>query len=202
MRQLNRLAQGARMQPSERYNAWAAFVGSEVLSELMPMTQEAALPFSEPEEDRLNGVLFNDQLHVMPNDMLTKVDLMSMQHSLEVRTPFLDHRVVELANRMASVDKFDRRTGKKPLREAFAHRFPKNFFERPKKGFEVPLESLMRGPLFNRVRSLANSTYLAASPINTQRIQAILDRWASGQSQHTQVLWHLLVLHSWLEENN
>lgn len=202
MRQMNRLAEGARMTPEARYNAWAAFIDNATLAGLMPSTQLADLPFAEPENDRLNGVLFSDQLHVLPNDMLTKVDLMSMQHSLEVRTPFLDHRVVELANRMASVDKFDRRTGKKPLRAAFADRFPDNFFERPKKGFEVPLESLMHGPLFNRVRALANSKHLAASPIDTGRIQALLDRWASGQSQHTQVLWHLLVLHSWLEENN
>src|SRR5690606_22837193 len=75
-------------------------------------------------ENDLNSILFADLNLVLPNDMLTKVDLMSMANGLEVRVPFLDHRVVEYAFSLSADKKIGRKQGKRILRQAFSDLLP------------------------------------------------------------------------------
>lgn len=201
MRQLDRLATGAMLPEQERYCAWAAFTAPDEIKSLLPGRPLAGLPFEERKGDPLNAVLFADQRNVLPNDMLTKVDLMSMRHSLEVRTPFLDHRVVEFANRLPARMKFDRSSGKKILREACADLVPKGFFERPKKGFEVPLEAILRSRFSDEVRALAKSEVLVQSPLDTDAVALLCSKWLRGDRRHTQMIWHLFVLNHWLKQS-
>jgi asparagine synthase (glutamine-hydrolysing) len=91
-------------------------------------------------------VLLADVASTLPNDMLHKVDLTSMAHALEVRTPFLDKRVVEFAFSLPAEAKMHRGSGKHILRETFGHLLPTTVMTRSKKGFEVPLRDLLRGP--------------------------------------------------------
>jgi len=97
--------------------------------------------------DPLNRVLAFDLQHQLPADMLHKVDLASMMHSLEVRTPFLDPRVVELALSFPSQFKIDRGIRKRILIDAYRGRVPDAILDRPKKGFELPIGEYFRGPL-------------------------------------------------------
>lgn len=152
MRQVVRFAEGLDMNPAERYWFWAAISRQTEVN--------AILKKPSPEDSRLSHINawltdmnsyrdFNDFLRtdtrlVLPNDMLHKVDLMSMANSLEVRVPFLDHKVVELAFSIPPEHKIDRGIRKKILQEAFRHILPKELYKRPKKGFEVPLLDWLR----------------------------------------------------------
>lgn len=76
---------------------------------------------------------------LLPNDMLMKVDLMSMANSLEVRVPLLDHRIVDFAFSLPTHFKIDTNEKKKILKDTFRHELPSIIFDRPKHGFEMPL---------------------------------------------------------------
>ena len=89
---------------------------------------------------------------VLPGDMLVKADRMTMAHGLELRCPFLDHRVVEWAAAMPGRFKVARGAGKRMLRDAFADRLPAEVFQRPKRGFEIPIADWLTGPLADRLR--------------------------------------------------
>ena len=91
------------------------------------------------QEESLNNFLRMDQTYVLTNDMLKKVDLMSMASSLEVRVPFLAREVISFANAIPEKYKNDGEVGKRILKEAFSDLLPQEVFSRSKKGFEVPL---------------------------------------------------------------
>ena len=89
----------------------------------------------------LQRLLYLDLKTSLPDDMLFKVDRMSMMNSLEVRVPFLDHRLVELAFRLPAEAKLRGRLGKYVLRRAMTGVIPREVLRRPKRGFEIPLHS-------------------------------------------------------------
>ena len=97
--------------------------------------------------DRINRMLYADVGDSLPGDMLTKVDWMSMQNSLEVRVPFLDHRVVELAFRMQGALKLRRGKTKHILKETFKELLHPEIYRRPKSGFEIPISRWLKTDL-------------------------------------------------------
>ena len=92
-------------------------------------------------------VLLTDMQLVLVNDMLVKVDMMSMANSLEVRTPFLDYELVNFAFSLPSEYKMDKNTGKKILQDCFQDVLPPEIYHRKKHGFEVPLLKWFRKEL-------------------------------------------------------
>ena len=90
---------------------------------------------------RLESYQYTDLMNYLPDDILVKVDRASMRHSLEVRCPLLDHRVVELAARIPARYKLSYFSGKKILRRLLLRHLPRKLFERPKRGFGVPLSA-------------------------------------------------------------
>jgi asparagine synthase (glutamine-hydrolysing) len=137
---------------------------------------------------------------VLPNDMLTKVDLMSMANSLEVRVPLLDHNVVEFANSLPVNFKIDGKMKKKILQDAFRNELPAELYNRPKKGFEVPLLQWMR----NELKGLIVDDLLADKWIDEQQIfnikyiQSLKARLFSNNpgDVHAQI-WALLIFQKW-----
>jgi asparagine synthase (glutamine-hydrolysing) len=139
-------------------------------------------------------------LHVyMPNDPLVKVDRMSMAHSLEIRCPFLDRRVVELAFRIPSRRHQQGTTGKVLLRKLAARRLPAGTAHLPKRGFTVPIGAWIRGPYAARYREEVLSP--------NARVRGLLDvscldRWFEehrmGTADHSYSLWAIWVLERWL----
>ncbi len=97
--------------------------------------------------DPVGAMLHADTRIGLPGDMLVKVDRMSMAHGLEVRCPMLDHRVVEAAFAMPAAYKLQAGRGKAVLRDAFADMLPDEVFDRPKRGFEIPIAQWLTGPL-------------------------------------------------------
>ncbi len=88
---------------------------------------------------------------VLQNDMLRKVDAMSMANSLEVRTPFLDHNLVDFVFTLPSVYKINASMRKKILKDTFKNLLPNELYSRPKKGFEVPLLSWFQTELKSKI---------------------------------------------------
>ena len=106
---------------------------------------------------------------VLPYDMLTKVDLMSMANSLEVRTPFLDYNVVNFAFSLPVSSKIDGQRKKKIVQDAFRSELPEELYNRPKHGFEVPLLKWFRGEL----RPLIEDDLLADAFVESQGIFSV-----------------------------
>ncbi|MGM0477805.1 MAG: asparagine synthase (glutamine-hydrolyzing) [Bacteroidota bacterium] len=137
MRQLQKFKKLQSLDWPENYWFLASFIDEADYKALLK-TARFELPSFE-EKDSLNTFLKMDQAYVLPNDMLKKVDLMSMANSLEVRVPFLDTAVVALANAIPAAWKNDGKISKKILKDAFSDVLPDEVFNRSKKGFEVPL---------------------------------------------------------------
>jgi asparagine synthase (glutamine-hydrolysing) len=141
-RQINKYLEGLRLSPKERYLLWASFMDKSKASELTKNNETNTLNYltylNQNIEDFSTYLYFDFKL-VLPNDMLRKVDAMSMANGLEVRTPFLDYRVVEFAFSLPDNYKIDHSNRKKILKDTFKHELPPELFNRGKHGFEVPL---------------------------------------------------------------
>ena len=97
----------------------------------------------------LNAYLWFDQKYYLPDDILVKSDRISMAHSLEVRPPFLDHRIVEFANRLPASLKVSGSRQKVVLQQLMMDKLPHSVLHRPKVGFDIPAHDWLRGPLRN-----------------------------------------------------
>lgn len=146
IRQLDRMATLLKMEDQQKYWFLASFTSDDQISRLLKSKYKAKSSTLDKFKQSIPGLAgtFNEMLladtHlVLPNDMLQKVDLMSMANSLEVRVPFLDHEVVQLAFNMSDKLKIDGMKRKLILKEAFKDLLPTELLNRPKHGFEVPL---------------------------------------------------------------
>lgn len=147
----------------------------------------------------LNQLLLADLSLVLPNDMLTKVDRMSMAHGLEVRTPFLDHELVQYVNRLPFNYKANLNQGKLLLRKAFENDLPKVIFSRAKKGFEIPVERWLKSSLQEFLNEQTNDEFIKKqgifNPVSINNLKRQLYGQNVGDSAAT--LWSLLVFQSW-----
>ncbi len=208
MRKLKRYSRGLRLEFGERYLAWASFTRDTRVRALLQAHPNLSLQPSIREKleglnpEDFNTVLLTDIALVLPNDMLYKVDSMSMHHALEVRTPFLDHRLVEFISGLPASAKLDTITGKKLLREAFSADFPPGFFERGKKGFEAPLAHWLRGVLSGELERLTATDLLHEQGIFAEKAVARLKRQLKtanpGDAPHT--LWAIFIFQHWWEK--
>jgi asparagine synthase (glutamine-hydrolysing) len=151
-----------------------------------------------PDRDFVTRTTCTDVLTYLPCDILTKVDIASMASSLEARSPFLDHHVVELAARMPLRLKFASGRGKKILLETFSDLLPPAIQTRKKMGFGVPLSVWFRGEL----RSLLRDTLLSDAArsrgyFQPNAVEALIQQHESGQWDHSYRLWNLLVFEQW-----
>jgi asparagine synthase (glutamine-hydrolysing) len=208
LRQLSRFAEGARLSAAERYWRWCAFRDEEDARRLL------SKPFSQHEyEERktvwlspvtgrrsLNEVLYADMQLVLPNDMLTKVDLMSMANSLEIRNPFLDYELVDFAFTVPSAYKVSSRGQKTILRDTFRSLLPAELYNRPKQGFEVPLLGWFRSELKALIlEDLLDDTFIRSQGIfSVLEVQKLKKRLFSANpgDVHAQV-WGLIVFQHW-----
>jgi asparagine synthase (glutamine-hydrolysing) len=147
----------------------------------------------------LERMMYVDTLGYLPGDILVKVDRASMASGLEVRSPLLDHRVIEAAWRLPVASKMRSGVGKLVLRSILARYLPQPLFERPKQGFGVPVAAWLRGPLREWAEDLLGE--------REQKNESVLDMeivrrtWAehlSGTRDHGFRLWTVLMLQAWL----
>jgi asparagine synthase (glutamine-hydrolysing) len=149
-------------------------------------------------EDWLNRILYCDLKLYLQDDLLVKVDRMSMANSLEVRVPFLDHTLVEFAATIPSRLKLNGLRLKYILRKAMAPLLPASIVRRPKRGFDIPLDAWMRGPLREFVHdTLSTRSAQITSLLNPAILRRTLGDHMDGRQDHRQLLWPLLVFLHW-----
>ena len=155
VRQLLRYSEGSKMSPRERYSRWCGFLGEKDAQTFMSGSIDQVEYESRKNQslrlfknyNGLDTVLRTDMEQVLVNDMLYKVDLMSSSNGLEIRVPFLDHRIVNFAFDLPSNFKIDNSQRKKILKDAFQEILPSEIYKRSKKGFEVPLLNWLKTDL-------------------------------------------------------
>ena len=136
----------------------------------------------------------------LPEDILFKVDIASMANSLECRSPFLDHRLIEFAASLPGRYKLSALgRHKHVLKEAFRDWLPAGFMDRPKKGFSVPLGRWLKEDLAGMVRDVLVDKHLLAPWFRQQEVERTVDEHLSGRGSHSTRLWPLLVLALWVE---
>lgn len=208
-RQLDRFAEMKGLNLQQRYWLLASFIPQDVVSRLLK-THQSVDGLMEAFTSRMasgdiNEVLASDVEMVLQGDMLQKVDLMSMANGLEVRVPFLDHRVVDLAFNMQEKCKIQGSQRKIVLREAFRGYLPEELYGRPKHGFEVPLLHWFRKEMsaeldeyvFNqdRIESIG-----IMDPKQITRIKRKLHSINPGDSPI--LIWSIYVFNKWHERFN
>lgn len=148
--------------------------------------------------DPVQKAQYADLKVYLPNDVLVKVDRMSMQHSLEVRSPLLDHRLVELAFRLPQSLKRADRSGKYLLKRIAERRLPRKLSGLRKRGFTIPIGDWVVGPYAERYRAdVLHSRAAIAGLVDL----AVLRRWFEehqrGAQDHSYALWAAWVLERW-----
>ncbi|MEI8380498.1 MAG: asparagine synthase (glutamine-hydrolyzing) [Planctomycetota bacterium] len=134
----------------------------------------------------------------LPCDILTKVDVASMAFSLEARSPFMDHHVVELAARIPMELKLHGGRGKRILIDTFRDLLPESIQTRPKMGFGVPLDHWFRNELREMLTdTLLDSQTLGRGYFNPVTVRKLVDEHTSSQWDHSARLWLLLVFELW-----
>jgi asparagine synthase (glutamine-hydrolysing) len=136
----------------------------------------------------------------LPDDILTKVDIASMTHSLEARAPLVDHHVVELGVALPGRLKLRAGKGKHILKRAFADLVPSEIVNRRKKGFALPTSRWLRGRLHGRARDLLLSPEARGRGLfDPAAVGSLLDRHRAGED-HGERIWNLMVLETWYRE--
>ncbi len=212
VRQFHRFAEGMELSPKERYLKWATFLSGEASALLLSSNVldqidfeqhdtriETCLKHINDQQETLNQWLYTDVQLVLPNDMLTKVDLMSMAHGLEIRVPFLDHQVVEFAFGLPEATKINRQMKKRIVQDSFRELLPAELYRRPKHGFEVPLLGWFRAELKNTIEDLLDDSFIREQDIfDPEGIVGVKQRLFSKDpgDMHATV-WALVVFQHW-----
>jgi len=208
--QVQKYAAGLTAGRKQRYWKWASVSDPDFLDKLLlakdqqAETQKIRNTYLDKisENESFNDVLLADMQLVLGGDMLTKVDLMSMANSLEVRSPFLDYRVVNFAFGLPADYKIDFKNRKKILQDAFKHILPAELYNRPKQGFEVPLRqwfvSSMKGYI---EKELLNKEKIEAQGIfNYEVLKDLYNTIVSGKNtKEDWTLWAVIVFQHWYD---
>ena len=150
--------------------------------------------------DPLTRYMLLDLATYLPEDVLVKVDIASMQNSLECRSPFLDHELVELAASLPASYKLRRfpKEHKVILKRAFQSWMPPGFFDRPKQGFSAPVSQWLRGQLWPTVERLLLHEQRLAPLLRQEVVEQYVEGHRSGKAPSGRRVWALLVLAEWL----
>lgn len=148
--------------------------------------------------DALAGMTLWQQMVGLPDDMLVKVDRMSMAHALEVRAPFLDHRFAELMNRVSFDTKLPGGKQKYILRTALEHYFPHDFLWRQKQGFAVPLSYWFKDGLNDYIaQKLLAPAAMVGHIFRREALERIIGQHQRLERDWSTALWTLLMFETW-----
>jgi asparagine synthase (glutamine-hydrolysing) len=151
--------------------------------------------------DPLDRALYVDVKTYLVDDILTKVDKMSMAVSLETREPLLDHRLLEFAATVPTSLKLRGNTSKYLLRRVLHNRVPRSIVERGKQGFEPPTGEWLRGPLAEMTDALLFDGRLRSRGLFSPKVVSQLwEEHRTGRRDHRERLWTLVMLELWFRE--
>lgn len=214
LRQFRRFSEAIRQSPVRRYADWISIFNERRRAELY--TDDFLSQLGDEDPVRFLEVVWNSarkrtavesaawtDLHTyLTCDLMTKVDITSMAHSLECRQPFLDYRVAELAVSFPQQWHFRRQRGKRMLHRLYADQLPQRVFQRRKMGFGVPLDHWFRGELRDCTRDLLlDSSAITRSWFRREVVEQLIREHEQRTFDHAYRLWALLFLETWLRAN-
>ena len=202
---LKRFLEGCRMPAARAHVHWSGTFNDRekvsLLQPVLPPALDSVLKELTSAGDRLQAYLWFDQKYFLPDNILTKVDHSSMAHAVEVRPPFLDHRIVEFANSLPENLKIQGSRQKVVLRNLMRGKLAPAILQRKKIGFDIPAHDWFRGPLrplLEEALAFASAEHSGFFQLSTIRsyVQAHLDRRAN-LGYH---LWGLTILFLWMKK--
>ncbi|MEW6102917.1 MAG: asparagine synthase (glutamine-hydrolyzing) [bacterium] len=151
-----------------------------------------------PTDDFLEKTAFTDLMMYLPDDLLVKVDIASMANSLEARSPFLDHKLVEFVSKLPFDMKLRKNKSKYILKKAISNILPKEILKRGKMGFGVPIARWFRNELKGYIYDILLSEKAKnRGYFNMDEIKRILAEHTSGKTNYGYPIWTLLFLEIW-----
>ncbi|MFI5783597.1 asparagine synthase (glutamine-hydrolyzing) [Nocardia sp. NPDC051570] len=188
---------------AERMRGWFAPFTSTERDRLLGSSPERSVlaPYLDGRGDALRRMLYADTHTWLADNLLERGDRMSMAASLELRPPFLDHRVAELAFRLPSAVKVRGGTTKWIVKELARQHLPTDLVDRPKVGFKVPLDEWFRGHLREMAFDmLIGPSSFVDSIFDRTAVRRLLDSHSSGERDEQSRIWTLLSLEVWHRE--
>jgi asparagine synthase (glutamine-hydrolysing) len=209
---LRRLAHAVSMTPYERYAMWIAYFTELDRQELYTPEFRDSLGANRTAPSIIrdpwlasDATAFVDKLldvdvnTYLPGDLLVKMDIATMAHSLEVRSPMLDHEFMEMAARLPASAKLSGQTTKKVLKDAMRPWLPDHILDRKKMGFGVPIGDWFRGALRELpAQVLLDPRSLERGFFKESSVRGIIDRHIAGEEDTSNKLWALLQLELWM----
>ncbi|RJO75608.1 asparagine synthase (glutamine-hydrolyzing) [Nocardia panacis] len=188
---------------AERMRGWFAPFSSHERARLLggPPHRSVLEPYRDGTGDTLRRMLYADVHTWLADNLLERGDRMSMAASLELRPPFLDHRVAELAFRLPSSVKVRGGVTKWIVKELARQHLPAGLIDRPKVGFKVPLDTWFRGGLREMAFDLLiGPSSFVGSTFDAAAVRRLLDAHAAGTRDEQPRIWTLLSLEVWHRE--
>jgi len=195
---------------AERYRAWTAVCTDDLKASILVDDLLATgasrsvldgLFDGVVDLDPVDAILSVDSAHYLPTDLLVKVDIATMANSLEGRSPFLDHQLVEFCARLPSRLKVRNRTSKYVLKKMLSNLLPRDTLRRRKAGFEVPIAAWLRGDLKTMAYDLLLTRRFAERGLfRPKAVARLLEEHQSGTTDHASPLWTLLMFELWHRE--
>lgn len=213
IRQVHRFAKGATLTAPNRYWRWCSLADAFEAEKLINLKAPQFLAFQSRKDELIKNIkgtadmndVFDADMHlVLENDMLTKVDMMSMANSLEVRTPFLDFELVNFVSNLPSDYKIDKDIQKKILKDTFKDLLPDELMQRGKQGFEVPLLKWFNSELKSLITNdLLSDDFIKNQNIfNIEEIKKLKAQLFSKNPGEIQArIWGLIVFQYWWKKN-
>jgi len=209
---VKRFLAGAASAPELEHYRWLTHVTPESKARLYSRNFSDALRSSDPtlpvlarlgedRDDLLNRQLFADFKLFLSDDILVKVDRMSMATSLEARAPFLDRDVIELAFRMPGHLKLRGGTRKYVLKKAMEGVLPERILHRQKEGFSIPMKNWLRRelrPLMDEL--LSQERVVSRGLFEWSEVERLVREHVEGRGNHAHQLFPLMVFERWAEE--
>ena len=204
---LKRFLEGCRMSPERGHVYWnGTFSDAEkraLVKQKLPPALDQILSQLAYSGDHTGAYLWFDQRYYLPDDILAKVDRISMAHSIEVRPPFLDHRIAEFAAGLPARFKIDGSTQKVLLRSLMKDRLPQAILRRKKIGFDIPAHEWLRGPLRELLLdTLAWGASEHGELFDSAQLQAYADAHLTRRANYGYHLWGMIMLFLWMKKWN
>lgn len=185
------------------------FFSEQELSHLLINSSAQQLQFDETQNGLYRNLSAAEQQalydihYYLKDDLLVKVDIASMQYSLEARTPFLDYRIVEFALNLSEQLKVQNGISKYLLKEVLYDYVPRQIFDRPKWGFSIPLAKWLKTDLrFLITQYLNQETVSGCAVVHWLYVQNLLKRFEAGEDYLYNRVWALTILHRWLSKQS
>ena len=203
---VKRFLQGCLLSPEMAHVYWNGTHSEKEKSSLYRFGNTGALPAWLRQMKGGTGLqrfLDFDQRYYLADDILYKTDRMSMAHSVEVRPPFLDSRIVDFATSLPEEFKLHGQTSKYVLRRLMAGKLPHQVLNRPKMGFDIPAHDWLRGPLREFLLDTLNrETTEAGGLFHWSAIERLITNHLEKKENAGYQLWGLLVLFLWIKRWN